>query len=384
MNSAQLTRWTAATKRFLYFRVDGIEVMAVLLALLVVAFAFVLLLCLQRFLKSHVGAWAARTSSQLDDLAVDLIESIRAFVLLIIAIYAGSLVLPLPPRWTLIFSTVAAIALVLQLGICGNRIVAYAIRRLIEHHSQEEDSGLANALGAITFVARVVLWSAVALLILGTLSVNITALVAGLGVGGVAVALAVQNILGDLFASFSILLDKPFAIGHFIVVDNLAGTVEHVGIKSTRIRSLSGEEIVLANGDLLKCRIHNYKMLFERRILFGFGVTYSTPYEKLAAIPKAIHTIIDEIPKTRFDRAHFKEFGDSSLNFEVVYFVLDPDYNLYMDIQQQINLAMVKRFAREGIDFAFPTRTLYVISPDSASPSQQTENSLSHASNARK
>lgn len=355
---------------------------ALLLALLLVCLTFVFLLSLQRLLKSYLGAWAARTRSDLDDLAVDLIASISTFVLLIIAIYAGTLVLPLPPQWTLVVRTFAAMAFVLQLGTCGNRIIAYGIRRLVERHSQEEDSGLVNAAGAISFLARVALWSLVALLILGTLSINITALVAGLGVGGVAIALAVQNILGDLFASLSILLDKPFAVGHFIVVDNLAGTVEHVGIKSTRIRSLSGEQIVLSNGDLLKCRIHNYKRLFERRILFTFGVTYNTPYEKLLTVPALVRRIIEEIPKTRFDRAHFKEFGDSALNFEVVYFVLDPDYNLYMDIQQQVNLAMVKRFAQGNIDFAFPTRTLYLISPDHPSPSQLTEKRLTHVSNA--
>jgi small-conductance mechanosensitive channel len=361
MNSSQFADWARAAERFLYLRVGGVEMLLLLLALFVVCVVFVFLLALQRFLKSHFGT-SARTGNQLDDLALDLVASIRISVLLVVAIYAGSLLLPMP-RWALIVGTVTAIVLALQLGICGNRIIAYAIRRLVERHSQE-DSGVANAAGAIGFLTRAALWSGVALLILGTLRINITALVAGLGIGGVAVALALQNILGDLFASLSILLDKPFAVGHFIVVDDVAGTVEHVGIKSTRIRSLSGEEIILANGDLLKCRIHNYKKLLERRVLFTFGITYNTPSEKLAAVPAAVRGIIEKIPKTRFDRAHFKEFGDSALNFEVVYFVLDQDYNLYMDIQQQINLAMVRRFAEESIEFAFPTRTLYVISPE--------------------
>jgi small-conductance mechanosensitive channel len=361
MNSTQFADWTRAAERFLYLRVGGVDLLLLLLALLVVCVVFVFLLALQRFLKFHFGT-SARTGNQLHDLTLDLVASIRISVLLVVAIYAGSLLLPLP-RWTLIVGTVTAIVLALQLGICGNRIIAYAIRRLVERHS-EENSGVANAAGAIGFLTRITLWSGVALLILGTLRINITALVAGLGIGGVAVALALQNILGDLFASLSILLDKPFAVGHFIVVDDVAGTVEHVGIKSTRIRSLSGEEIILANGDLLKCRIHNYKKLLERRVLFTFGITYNTPSEKLATVPAAVRAIIEKIPKTRFDRAHFKEFGDSALNFEVVYFVLDQDYNLYMDIQQQINLAMVRRFAEENIEFAFPTRTLYVISPE--------------------
>jgi small-conductance mechanosensitive channel len=179
-------------------------------------------------------------------------------------------------------------------------------------------------------------------------------------VGGIAIALAGQNVLGDLFASLSILLDRPFVVGEFIVIDSLAGTVEHVGLKTTRIRSLSGEQIVMSNGDLLKSRIHNYKKLTERRIVFGFGVTYDTGYEKLAKIPAMVREVVTGVGKTRFDRAHFKEYGDSSLNFEVVYVVLDPDYNIYMDIQQKINLEIYRRFEEQGIEFAFPTRTLYL------------------------
>jgi small-conductance mechanosensitive channel len=365
MNSTQFALWASLIERFLQWKVDGIRAAPLLIALVIAGLTFVILLCVRRLLKRYLGKWAARTSSDLDDLVVGLIGGTKGFVLLIIALYAGSIALALSSRGVQIVRSAAAIAVLVQIGLWGNRIVGYAIRRVVERHAQE-DGGLANAAGAMSFLSRVALWSLVALLMLSSLHINITALVAGLGVGGVAVALAVQNILGDLFASLSILIDKPFAVGHFIVVDDLAGTVEHVGVKSTRVRSLSGEEIVLSNGDLLKCRIHNYKKLFERRILFGFGVVYNTPHEQLEAIPAMVREIIEDVPKTRFDRAHFKEFGDSSLNFEVVYFVLDPDYNLYMDIQQQINLGMVSHFAQEGIEFAFPTRTLYVISPDGA------------------
>jgi small-conductance mechanosensitive channel len=178
----------------------------------------------------------------------------------------------------------------------------------------------------------------------------------------------VQNILGDLFASLSIALDKPFVIGDFIVVDGIAGTVEYVGLKTTRVRSLDGQQVVFANADLLKSRIHNYKRLYERRVLFGFGVRYSTPPDTLAAIPDWVRDIVTAQSATRFDRAHFKGFGDSALAFEVVYFVLDPDYNRYMDIQQAINLALVHRFAAAGVDFAFPTRTLHVEMLPSAGP----------------
>jgi small-conductance mechanosensitive channel len=168
----------------------------------------------------------------------------------------------------------------------------------------------------------------------------------------------VQNILGDLFASLSIVMDKPFVIGDFIVVDDCAGTVEHVGLKTTRVRSLSGEQLVFANSDLLGARLHNYKRMNERRILFGFGVLYATPPDQVEQIASMVRNIVEAQPQTRFDRAHFKGFGESSLDFEVVYWMLDPDYNRYMDTQQSINLALLRAFTDAGIGFAFPTRTL--------------------------
>jgi len=174
------------------------------------------------------------------------------------------------------------------------------------------------------------------------------------------VALAVQNILSDLLASLSIVLDKPFMVGDYVVVDTLSGTVQHIGLKTTRIRSLSGEQLIFSNNDLLKSRIRNYKRMDERRIVFGFGVIYQTPVEKLMLIKNQVAEIIEKQEHARLDRVHFKEYGDSSLNFEVVYFVDSPEYVLYMDIQENINLAIFRRFAEEGIEFAYPTRTIYV------------------------
>jgi small-conductance mechanosensitive channel len=215
-------------------------------------------------------------------------------------------------------------------------------------------------LSVLGFIARVALWSILLLMILDNLGFNITALVASLGIGGIAVALALQNILGDIFASLSIAIDKPFVIGDFIIVDDILGTVEYIGLKTTRLRSLDGEQIVFSNTDLLKSRIRNYKRMYERRVVFGFGIVYQASHEQLKKIPVMAREIIEGLEKTRFDRAHFKEYGESSLNFEVVYFVQDPDYNIYMDIQQSINLSLFERFASEGIEFAYPTRTLYL------------------------
>jgi small-conductance mechanosensitive channel len=186
---------------------------------------------------------------------------------------------------------------------------------------------------------------------------------ASLGVAGIAVALALQNVLSDLFASMSIALDKPFVIGDFIIIGDFMGTVEKIGVKTTRLRSLTGEYLIFANSDMLSSRIRNYTRMHERRIVFSLGVTYNTPYEKLHLIPTMIQKIIEAQEETRFDRAHFASYGDFSLNFEIVYYVLSADYNRYMDIQQAINLAIFKAFEDTGIEFAVPTQTLYLANP---------------------
>jgi small-conductance mechanosensitive channel len=220
-----------------------------------------------------------------------------------------------------------------------------------------------------SLVGRVVLWAIAALVTLDNLGFNITTLMASLGIGGIAVALAVQNILGDIFSSVSIALDKPFVIGDFIVVDSFMGTVEYIGMKTTRLRSLGGEQIVFSNTELLKNRIRNYKRMQERRVAFEFGVAYETPAEELERIPQLVKEIVsNEKLETRFDRAHFKTYGDSALQFEVVYFVLDPDYNKYMDIQQDINLALLRAFRTRNITFAYPTRTLHIVPPQPIVP----------------
>jgi small-conductance mechanosensitive channel len=283
----------------------------------------------------------------------------RSFFLAAIALYASSQVLSLPVAASRLIQAVLVVGVVLQLALWGNAIISSLLATAISRRLGE-DAAAATSLSALGFVARLVLWSVLFLLALDNLGVNITGLVAGLGIGGIAVALAIQSILGDLFASLSIVLDKPFVIGDFIIVDEMLGTVEHIGLKTTRIRSLSGEQIVFSNADLLRSRIRNYKRMYERRVVFSIGVTYQTPYEKLSAIGAMLKEAVEKQQEVRFDRAHFKEYADSSLNFEVVYFVKNPDYNRYMDIQQEINLEIFRRFAEEGIEFAYPTRTLFV------------------------
>ena len=261
----------------------------------------------------------------------------------------------------------AVLAVMLQAALWISKFIDCWLERGVARQGVV-DSGVVTALELIGFAGRAVVWGLTLLFVLSHLGFNITALVAGLGVGGVAVALAVQNILGDLFASLSIVLDKPFVVGDFIVVDSLRGTVERVGIKTTRLRSLDGELLVFSNADLLKSRIRNFKRMFDRRVEFTVGVTYQTPLEKLRLIPQWLGNIVGEQQHARLDRAHFKQYGDSALVFEVVYYVLDPAYNTYMDVHQAINLAIFERFGREGVEFAYPTHTVHLAHEPAARP----------------
>jgi len=209
-------------------------------------------------------------------------------------------------------------------------------------------------------VVKILVWSVGLLLLFSNLGYNVTTILTGLGIGGIAIALAAQNILGDLFNYFVIFFDRPFEVGDFITVDDKKGTVENIGIKTTRIRSITGEQLIIANSNLTGSRIHNFKRLESRRVVFKLGVVYGLPLEKLRMIPGMVREIIEQSSPVRFDRVHFASYGDFSLNFEVVFFVDTPDYNQYMDILQEINFGIYARFAAEKIDFAFPTQTLVV------------------------
>lgn len=310
-------------------------------------------------ISKKIRALAKKTETTLDDLLADIFQKIKFYVLFVVSVYIGSLLLTLPSVVKKVLGEVLVIALLIQAGIWGSVVIKYWIKRY-KKEKMEEDAATVTTITAFGFIGRIALWTVVLLLALNNLGVKISALIAGLGIGGLAVALAMQNILGDLFASLSIVLDKPFVIGDFIIVDNYLGTIEHVGLKTTRVRSLSGEQLIFANSDLLKSRIRNYKRMFERRIVFTLGVTYQTPYEKLKAIPQIIREILEKQKNARLDRAHFKEYGNFSLNYEIVYYVQSPDYALYMDIQQAINLEIFRRFQEEGIEFAYPTQTLFL------------------------
>jgi len=321
--------------------------------------ALIALYIVKRFSLSRLVALARQTENSWDDAIAAALSRTHLPFILIIALFLGSLVLDITPQYRQITNNIAAIALLIQGGLWLNGLLVSWLQRDQEQRKRTDPASVA-AVNAMGFVGRLLLWSIVLLLVLDNLGVDVTALVAGLGVGGIAVALAVQNILGDLFASLSIVLDKPFTIGDFLIIDDHMGSVEHIGLKTTRLRSLSGEQLVFSNTDLLGSRIKNYGRMFERRVVFKLGVTYQTPREKLFRIPAIIRAAVEAQEPVRFDRSHFQSYGDFSLVFETVYYVLKPDYNLYMDIQQAINLQIHAHFEQEGIEFAYPTQTLFL------------------------
>jgi small-conductance mechanosensitive channel len=300
-----------------------------------------------------------RTRNDIDDIFVDILASTKPFFLVVLGFWAATRFLVLPANLLNVVRWTVAVVVVFQVAAWSNVAITALIRRRIEA-TVHADPAEATTMAALGFLIRLLVWTVLILAALDNLGIEIAPLLAGLGIGGIAIALAVQNVLGDLFASLSIVLDKPFVIGDFIVVGDMAGTIENVGLKTTRVRSLSGEQLVFANSDLLDSRIRNYKRMFERRNLFTIGVTYQTPRDQLQRIPTMIREIVESIEAARFDRSHFKSYGNFSIDFETVYFVRSPEYNVYMDVQQDINLRIHEAFENEGIEFAYPTQTLFI------------------------
>lgn len=289
--------------------------------------------------------------------ALDAVAHTRYLFLAVLALAIAAATLTLPKEGPAVLRIAVALIVLLQVTWWGHGVVGFWMGRAMRQR-RESDVGSVTTIRALGIAVRVVLWIVCILAILATFGIDVTALIAGLCIGGVAVALAVQSIMGDLFASVSIILDKPFLAGDFIKVGESLGTVEEIGVKTTRIRSLSGEQLIFGNSDLLSSRIQNFRRMSERRVTFSIGVEYGTPPEALERIPAIVRDTIAALDDTRVDRVHFKEYGDSSLTFEAAYYVLRPDFNRYMDVQETINLALYRRLTEAGIQFAFPTRTV--------------------------
>lgn len=298
---------------------------------------------------------------QWDDVLLVTLDATKPGLLLVIAAFAGSIALALPSGVPETLRSVAIVALLGQTGFWTDR----GLSRWLEIRSKEraaDDPAEVMTANIIGVMARISLWSILLLLGLENFGIDVTALVAGLGIGGIAVALAAQNILSDLFASLSIVLDKPFVLGDFVTVGEYLGSVEAIGLKTTRIRSLSGEQVVFSNADLLSSRIRNYGRMYERRVVLNIGVTYQTPHATLSEIPAIMKETIEREggDSVRFDRAHLAEYGDSAILYEAVYIIEEADYGLHMDIKQAILLRLHGVFEGRGIDFAYPTQTVFV------------------------
>lgn len=346
----------------------GIPLWSLLVAIAAATATYVAILVALYLITRRAKAWATQSQSGMAMTVVDVLEGTSRTLMLVVALLVGASLLDLPGRWESRLSQLWFVAVALQMGLWGMRAIGIGVRRYVQRHSSTGMTQVSASATLMSWGLRTLLWSVVLLAILSNVGVNITAFIASLGVGGIAVALAVQNILGDLFASLAIAVDKPFEVGDFVVVGSVSGTVQVIGLKTTRIRSLQGEQIVMSNTDLLKQTISNFRMLERRRIVFGFGVTYDTTPEQAEAIPGIVRKLIEAHPKLRFDRAHFKAFGASSLDYEVVYIVEDPAFSVYMDMQQALNLGLMRELKALGVEFAFPTRTVHIASAPVQAP----------------
>lgn len=328
------------------------------------AFAFI-----KRLLSRQLRHIAQKTSNSIDDVFADIAASPAVAGNLGVALLVALIPLHLNEQVERGMRQAAMVLLLLQGTLWLNQSIALGVG--LWKKKSELGVGSQTAAAAVVFIARLALWSMALLSAFSLLGIRVTGLVAGLGVGGVAAALAVQNVLGDLFSSLSIFFDRPFDLGDFITVGDLMGNVESIGLRSTKVRSLSGEQLIFPNSDLAGCRIHNYRRMTQRRVPFHLGVTYDTSAELLRRIPQIVREIIEAEEYTRFDRCHFQVFGDFALVFETVYYVLSADYGRFMDVQHRINLAIIERFRSDGIEFAFPTQTLHVQMQAKATPGPQ-------------
>ncbi len=329
-----------------------------LFAILIVAIAWLVLKIFKTIIVSRLKTISKKTKNNIDDLAIEAIATIHWPFYFFISIYIGSHFVDLPQTINSILYYAFLIAVVYYAIRFLESLINYGTKVVIKKKKDKQDG-----VGIIKFMSsllKVSLWILAVTLLLSNMGYDVTSLIAGLGIGGVAVALALQNILGDLFSSLTIYFDKPFQVGDYIALGDQIGMVKKVGIKTTRVELLQGEELIVANSELTNSQIRNFGAMMKRRAVFNIGVTYETPHKKLQDIPSMIRKIIEEQKGTEVERIHFKSFGDSSLLFEVAYYVESSDYNEYMDIQQNINLAIIDKFEKEKIEMAFPTQTIYL------------------------
>jgi small-conductance mechanosensitive channel len=318
-----------------------------------------ILLLLRRLARKQYARLAATPQDELLEIPLHVASRTTVWFLLIASVFLALETLELPAKAARVLITVFTVAAFWQIGLWATTAVLAALDRK-QRRTMTVDRAAAGSLAIIGFIARLTIWSFVLLLTLSNLGIKIQPLLAGLGIGGIAVALAAQNILGDLFASISITLDRPFVLGDTLQVDDFVGTVEYIGVKSTRLRSVNGEQIIMPNSNLLASRVRNHTRATERRVVFTISVGQETPPATLQKIPGLIRSLIESHSDVRFDRAHFAKIAAASFDFEAVYVVRTTEYNRHMDILQDINLRLVQAFEKEGIAFAYPVQRLYL------------------------
>ena len=304
----------------------------------------------------RLNSWALNTKTTWDNFIIEVVDQSVLPILYISAFYFALLTLKLPDS----VDQVIHIAYMFAFTFFTLKIISAAFKKFIYSFIQrtEESESKQKQAGGLIAIVNIIIWICGIIFLIDNLGYNVTTLIAGLGVGGIAIALAAQAVLGDLFSYFVIFFDRPFEIGDFVQLGADSGVIEYIGIKTTRIRTLNGEQLICSNTDLTNSRLRNYKRMEKRRVVFSLGVTYQTMHSQLSEIPQIVKAIISSKPQLQFDRGHFSGYGDFSLNFEFVYYVLDADYNLYMDNQQQVYLEIFSAFEKQGIDFAYPTQTV--------------------------
>jgi len=343
----------------------GNTVVSYLTALGIFIIGILLIKVFKSVVLKRLKKWAEQTETTLDDFLIRGIEKTIVPLLYFLSFYLAVKSLSLDKKLEKYFDFASVIIFTFFVLRTLSSVITYSLKTFVKKQGANEHKQ--KQLSGISTIISFVIWSLGFVFVLDNLGFKVSAVIAGLGIGGIAIALAAQAILGDLFNYFVILFDRPFEIGDFIIVADKLGTIEHLGIKSTRIRSLSGEQLIISNTDLTNSRVHNFKRLEKRRVVFKLGVVYQTTSAQLKEIPEIVKKIILTEQKAEFNRGHFASFGDFSLIFEFVYFILDPDYTQYMDIQQKINLSIYQEFENRGIEFAYPTQTLFLNKKDNIS-----------------
>ncbi|HEU5147461.1 MAG TPA: mechanosensitive ion channel family protein [Chryseosolibacter sp.] len=329
-----------------------------LIALAIIVGGIIVVLAFKTVIIHRLQAWAAKTPGTWDDFIVESFSRFVFPILMWTIVYWGIHTLELSDKT----ERTIRIATSIILTYYFLRLISSVVTTLLKSGVRKREHGeeKIKQLGGLLMVINIIIWFLGLVFLLSNWGIEVTPIIAGLGIGGIAVALAAQNILGDLFGYFVIFFDRPFEAGDFIIVDDKMGTIEYVGIKTTHIRALSGEQIIIGNANLTSSRIHNYKRMLKRRVVFTLNVDYGTPAEKLQRIPAMLKSLIEQEKLVTFDRAHFAAYHDWSLRFEIVYYVLSADFNVYMDIQQRINIGIYQLFETQQIAFALPTRSLLI------------------------